>query len=82
MAIGAPDPAVRLLGREVPRDLVIVGQDGIAMAGWECHDLTTPALDQAAFIDAIVDPIERQEMDNGAPSATVMKCTARWGSTA
>jgi DNA-binding LacI/PurR family transcriptional regulator len=82
MAIGARDAAVRLLGRQVPRDLAIVGQDGIAMAGWECHDLTTLALDQAAFIDAIVDLIERQETDNGAPSATVMKCTARWGSTA
>jgi DNA-binding LacI/PurR family transcriptional regulator len=82
MAIGARDAAVRLLGRQVPRDLAIVGQDGIPMAGWECHDLTTLALDQAAFIDAIVDLIERQETDNSAASTTVMKCTARWGSTA
>ena len=82
MAIGARDAAVRLLGRQVPRDLAIVGQDGIAMAGWECHDLTTLALDQAAFIDAIVDLIEREETDNSAASTTVMQCTARWGSTA
>jgi DNA-binding LacI/PurR family transcriptional regulator len=82
MAIGARDAAVRLLGRQVPGDLAIVGQDGIAMAAWECHDLTTLALDQAAFIDAIVDLIERQETDNIAALTTVMKCTARWGSTA
>ena len=81
MAIGARDAAVRLLGRQVPGDLAIVGQDGIAMAAWECHDLTTLALDQAAFIDAIVDLIERQATDNIAASTMVMKCTARWGST-
>ena len=81
MAIGARDAATRLLGRQVPRDLAIVGQDGIAMAAWECHDLTTLALDQAAFIDAIVDLIERQETNNVATSTMVMKCTPRWGST-
>lgn len=82
MAIGALDAAMRLLGRQVPGDLAIVGQDGIAMAAWECHDLTTLALDQAAFIDAIVDLIERQETDNMVTSTTVMECTPRWGSTA
>jgi DNA-binding LacI/PurR family transcriptional regulator len=82
MAIGARDAAVRLLGRQVPGDLAIVGQDGIAMAGWECHDLTTLALNQAAFIDAIVELVERQETDSTAASTTVMKCAARWGSTA
>ena len=81
MAMGALDAAMRLLGRQVPGDLAIVGQDGIAMAAWECHDLTTLALDQAAFIDAIVDLIERQATDNIAASTMVMKCTARWGST-
>ena len=82
MAIGARDAAVRLLGRQVPGDLAIVGQDGIAMTGWECHDLTTLVLDQVAFIDAIVGLIERHETSNGAASTTVVKCTARWGSTA
>jgi DNA-binding LacI/PurR family transcriptional regulator len=82
MAMGAHDAAMRLLGRQVPGDLAIVGQDGIAMAAWECHDLTTLALDQAAFIDAIVDLIERQETDNIVTSTTVMECTPRWGSTA
>ena len=82
MAIGARDAAIRLLNLRVPGDLAIVGQDGIAMAGWGCHDLTTLALDQAALIDAIVELVERRETDNTAASTTVMKCTARWGSTA
>ena len=82
MAIGARDAAVRLLGRQVPGDLAIVGQDGIAMAGWECHDLTTLVFDLVAFIDAIVELIERHEISNAAGSTTVIKCTARWGSTA
>jgi len=82
MAIGARDAAVRLLGRQVPGDLAIVGQDGIAMAGWECHDLTTLALDQAAFIDAVVELIERQETGNDTASTAVVKGKARWGSTA
>jgi DNA-binding LacI/PurR family transcriptional regulator len=82
MAIGARDAAVRLLGRQVPGDLAIVGQDGIAMAGWECHDLTTLALDQGAFIDAVVELIERQETGNDTASTAVVKGKARWGSTA
>jgi DNA-binding LacI/PurR family transcriptional regulator len=82
MAIGARDAAVRLLGRKVPENLAIVGQDGIAMAGWECHDLTTLALDQAAFIAAIVELIERQDIENDPAPTTVMKCSARWGATA
>jgi DNA-binding LacI/PurR family transcriptional regulator len=50
MAIGARDAAIRLLKLQVPGDLAIVGQDGIAMAGWECNDLTTLALDRVALI--------------------------------
>jgi DNA-binding LacI/PurR family transcriptional regulator len=81
MAIGARDAAVHLLDRRVPGDLAIVGQDGIAMAGWECHDLTTLAIDHAAFISAIVQLIERHETGFGAASTIVIKCRARWGST-
>ncbi len=81
MAIGARDAAIRLLNLRVPGDLAIVGQDGIAMAGWGCHDLTTLALDRTALIDAIVQLIERHEADNGAAPTIVIKCTARWGST-
>jgi DNA-binding LacI/PurR family transcriptional regulator len=77
MAIGARDTAVRLLGRNVPLDLAMVGQDGIAMAVWECHDSNTLALDQAAFIDTIVDVFERQETDISVAATTVMPCTTR-----
>ena len=82
MAIGARDAAVRLLDRRVPGDLAIVGQDGIEMAAWECHDLTTLALDPVVFIDAITRLIERKATGAGAASTTVIKCTVRWGSTA
>ena len=81
MAIGARDAATRLLKLRVPGDLAIVGQDGIAMAGWGCHDLTTLALDQVALIDAIMQIIERHETHDGAAPTIVIKCTARWGST-
>ena len=81
MAIGARDAAVRLLARHVPGDLAIVGQDGIAMSGWKCHELTTIALDNVALVDAIVQLIERHETSDGAAPTTVIKCTARWGST-
>jgi DNA-binding LacI/PurR family transcriptional regulator len=81
MAIGARDAATRLLNRRVPGDLAIVGQDGISMAGWGCHDLTTLALDQIALVDAIMHLMERHETENGAAPTTVVKCTLRWGST-
>ena len=82
MAIGARDAAISLLNRNVPGDLAVVGQDGITMASWECHDLTSLVLDQVAFIDAIVQLIERRETRDGAAPTIVLKSTARWGSTA
>lgn len=81
MAIGARDAAIRLLDLQVPSDLAIVGQDGISMADWECHNLTTLALDSAAFIDAMMQLVQRQENGSGASSTIVVKCTARWGAT-
>jgi hypothetical protein len=59
-----------------------VGHDGIAMAGWECHDLTTLALDRPAFIGAIIELLGHQGTENGSPSAVAMTCAVRWGSTA
>jgi len=81
MAIGARDAATNLLNRRVPDDLAIVGQDGISMARWGCHDLTTLALDQIALVDAIMQLMHRHETDNDAAPTVVIKCTARWGST-
>ena len=51
------------------------------MASWDCHDLTSLALDQVAFIDAIVQLIERRETGYAETPTIVLKCTARWGST-
>ena len=81
MAIGARDSAIRLLNLKVPADLAIVGQDGIEMAGWECHDLTTLTLDRVALVDAIEQIIERHETDYAAAPTIVIKCAVRWGST-
>jgi peptidoglycan hydrolase-like protein with peptidoglycan-binding domain len=66
MAIGARGAAVRLLGRQVPRDFSDRRPRRNRVARWKCHDGTTVALDQAAFIDAIVDLIERQETEGSA----------------
>jgi DNA-binding LacI/PurR family transcriptional regulator len=81
MAIGARDAATRMLKLQVPGDLAIVGQDGIEMARWGCHDLTTLATDQVALIDAVIQLMEKHETDNGVAPTIVLKCTARWGST-
>jgi DNA-binding LacI/PurR family transcriptional regulator len=81
MAIGARDAATRMLKLQVPGDLAIVGQDGIEMARWGCHDLTTLATDQVALMDAVIQLMETHENDNGAAPTIVLKCTARWGST-
>jgi DNA-binding LacI/PurR family transcriptional regulator len=82
MAIGAADAARKVLGRRVPEDLAIIGQDGIAMAVWESHDLTTLRQDHVAFVDSVVELIERHEKDDDASHSILLKCTPRWGSTA
>lgn len=81
MAIGVRDAATRVLGMKIPNELAIVGQDGIAMAAWECHDLTTLALDQVAFIDTIANLIERDRENKSNPAVTTVQCTVRWGAT-
>ena len=82
MAIGAADAARSVIGRRVPEDLAIIGQDGIAMAEWESHNLTTLRLDHVAFIDAVVDLIERHERDTDAAHSITLNGTPRWGNTA
>ncbi|MFC5756042.1 MULTISPECIES: LacI family DNA-binding transcriptional regulator [unclassified Rhizobium] len=82
MAIGARDAARRVLGKNTPEDIAIVGQDGIAMAAWDCNDLTTLSLDHVAFMDAVVEVIERHEAGDEGPHSITLACTPRWGSTA
>ncbi|GLS20436.1 transcriptional regulator [Labrys miyagiensis] len=81
MAIGVRDAAVHVLGKRVPEELAIIGQDGIAMAAWESHDLTTLALDNVEFVDAIVQAIEKDAAEDSAPAAKTLICKVRWGST-
>lgn len=81
MAIGARDAARRVLGL-TPDDLAIVGQDGIAMAAWDSHDLTTLSLDHAAYMDAVVELIERHDADPESTHSITITCKPRWGSTA
>lgn len=82
MAIGARDAAVRLLGRRVPKDLAIVGQDGISMVGWDCHDLTTLAQDYDVFTDTIIQLIELDPTEPVTPRRIKLQCFPRWGATA
>ncbi|MGZ9724247.1 LacI family DNA-binding transcriptional regulator [Rhizobium miluonense] len=81
MAIGVRDAATKVLGRKVPEDLAIIGQDGVNLAMWECNDLTTLALDYAAYMDTIIGFIEDQAL--GRESATIVthEYSVRWGST-
>lgn len=55
---------------------------GIAMAGWDCNDLTTLSLDHVAFMDAVVELIERQDGDTAGPHHVALTCSVRWGVTA
>lgn len=82
MAIGARDAVKRVLGKSAPEDVAIVGQDGIAMAAWDCHDLTTLSLDHVAFINAVVELIERHEAGDDKPDTITLNLSTRWGATA
>lgn len=44
----------RVLRKRVPEDVAIIDQDCIAMAAWECHHITTMALDNVEFIDQVI----------------------------
>ena len=78
MAIGVQD-AARLLGLAVPKDIAIVGHDGVALANWDCHALTTIMPPANAISGALADIIEATP----SPSAIqrVINCEIRWGRT-
>ncbi|MCP4381748.1 MAG: hypothetical protein GY798_10105 [Hyphomicrobiales bacterium] len=60
----------------------MVGQDGIAMAAWESHDLTSVVQDHSRFIAAVIELIEHNVDDPHAVRQIELTCTARWGKTA
>lgn len=76
MAIGVKDAAA-VLGSVVPDDLAIVGHDGVALAGWDSHSITTIAPPPGVVSAALAEIIERPA---DAPSEQrVIACTVRWG---
>jgi DNA-binding LacI/PurR family transcriptional regulator len=81
MAIGVRDAATRVLGKKVPDDLAIIGQDGVNLAMWECNDLTTLALDFTAYMDTIIGFIEDQADDREGTTSVTHEYFVRWGST-
>ena len=78
MAIGVKD-AASLLGILVPQNLAIVGHDGIALASWDSHAITTILPDRAAVCDALIAIIEQD--GNAGPLQKVLECHVRWGKT-
>ncbi|MEO5806318.1 LacI family DNA-binding transcriptional regulator [Devosia sp.] len=76
MAIGVKDAAA-LLGLRVPEDLAIVGHDGVALANWDSHSLTTIMPPRSAVSDALAEIIELSPTSD--PVRRVIACEIRWG---
>lgn len=76
MAIGVKDAAA-VLGVVVPDDLAVVGHDGVALASWDSHSITTIAPPPDAVSAALADIIE-QPVDAPAEQRVIV-CTVRWG---
>ena len=70
MAIGALS-AARELGRDVPKDLSIIGFDDIAMASWPIINLTTLRNPIDASVSQIIGLLERRLADRSKPDETV-----------
>lgn len=76
MAIGVKD-AASLLNIRVPEDLAIVGHDGVALANWEAHSITTIMPLEGMVSAALAEIIDR---DPSAPAVQrVVDCVVRWG---
>ncbi len=75
MAVGVKDAAT-LLGLRVPEDLAIVGHDGVALANWDAHSITTIMPPLGAVGDALIEIIDRAPTD--PPLQRVVPCVVRW----
>lgn len=76
MAIGVKDAAI-LLGLGVPQDLAIVGHDGVALAAWDSHSITTIMPPAGSVSDALIEIIEASP--SAPPIQHVIDCVVRWG---
>lgn len=76
MAIGVKDAAA-VLGVVVPDDLAVVGHDGVALAAWDSHSITTIAPPPGAVSAALAEIIERPA--DAPPEQRVIACIVRWG---
>lgn len=76
MAIGVKDAAA-LLSIRVPDDLAIVGHDGVALAAWDAHSITTIMPPEGSVSVALAEIIERSPGDE--PIQHVVDCVVRWG---
>jgi DNA-binding LacI/PurR family transcriptional regulator len=76
MAIGVQDAAA-LLSIRIPEDVSLVGHDGVALANWDCHSLTTIMPPPGVVSDALAAIIEQDSL--AAPIQRVFDCQIRWG---
>ena len=76
MAVGVQDAAA-LLGLDVPKDLAIVGHDGVALARWDSHSITTIMPPPGAVSDALAGIID---LGPAAPAVQRrINCIVQWG---
>jgi DNA-binding LacI/PurR family transcriptional regulator len=78
MAIGVRDAAT-LLGLRVPEDLAIVGHDGVALARWDSHSITTIMPPAGMVSDALAEIIDLDATE--PPLQRVIHCIVQWGSS-
>lgn len=76
MAIGVKDAAA-LLGIKVPEDLAVVGHDGVALARWDAHSITTIMPPEGAVSDALAEIIDLGP--SASPAQHIIDCVVRWG---
>ena len=76
MAIGVKDAAA-LLGIDVAGDLAVVGHDGVALASWDSHSITTITPPAGAVSAALAEIIELGP--DAQPLQRVIDCVVRWG---
>ncbi|WP_419899506.1 LacI family DNA-binding transcriptional regulator [Roseomonas sp. USHLN139] len=70
MAMGVID-ALRMAGLAAPRDMAVVGFDGLPAAAWPHYDLTTVEQPLPAMIGRALDLLRARMADRGLPDETV-----------